>query len=139
MKSRYEINLENYCKTLNIEALTMIDMARHDIFPAVSAYASQLAANATAKGAFTSCTAEKKLIDKISDLTDSFYNNLEALETAVAGAERYTDSKDAAFYYKDTVLAAMGALRNNADALEQLTAADFWPYPSYGDMLFSIK
>ena len=139
MKSRYEINLENYCKTLNIEALTMIDMARHDIFPAVSAYASQLAANAAAKGAFTSCTAEKKLIDKISALTDSFYNNLEALEAAVAGADQYTDSKEAAFYYKDTVLAAMEALRNNADALEQLTAADFWPYPSYGDMLFSIK
>lgn len=139
MKSRYEINLESYCKTLNIEALTMIDMATHDIFPAVSAYAAQLAANAAAKGAFAGCTAEKKLIEKISALTDSFYEDLEKLETALAGAEPLADSKDAAFYYKDNVLSAMQALRTDADALEQLTAADFWPYPSYGDMLFSIK
>lgn len=139
MKSRYEINLENYCKTLNIEALTMIDMARHDIFPAVSAFAAELAANAEAKGAYASCTAEKKLLEKISVLTDSFYDNLEKLESALAGAEAITDSKDAAFYYKDTVLASMEALRADADALEQLTAADFWPYPSYGDLLFSIK
>ncbi len=139
MKSRYEINLESYCKTLNIEALTMIDMAKHDIFPAVSAYAAQLAANAAAKGAFVSCTAEKKLIEKISARTDSFYDNLEKLETALAGAEPLADSKEAAFYYKDKVLSAMQALRADADALEQLTAADFWPYPSYGDMLFSIK
>ncbi len=139
MKSRYEINLENYCKTLNIEALTMIDMARHDIFPAVSSYAAQLAANAEAKGAYASCMAEKKLMEKISVLTDSFYDNLEKLESSLAGAEAIADSKDAAFYYKDTVLAAMEALRADADALEQLTAADFWPYPSYGDLLFSIK
>ena len=139
MKSRYEINLESYCKTLNIEALTMIDMAKHDIFPAVSAYAAQLASNAAAKGAFAGCTAEKKLIEKISALTDSFYEDLEKLETALAGAEPLADSKDAAFYYKDKVLSAMQALRTDADALEQLTAADFWPYPSYGDMLFSIK
>ncbi len=139
MKSRFEINLENYCKTLNIEALTMIEMARHDIFPAVSAYASQLAANAASKSAFASCTAEKKLLEKICTLTDSFYANLENLEAALAGTEQFSDSKQLAFYYKDTVLAAMDALRADADALEQLTAADFWPYPSYGDMLFSIK
>ena len=139
MKSRYEINLENYCKTLNIEALTMIDMARHDIFPAASAYASQLAANAASKEAFVSCSAEKKLLEHISALTDSFYGKLETLEAALAEADKYTNSKDAAFYYKDTVLSAMDALRSDGDALEQLTAADFWPYPSYGDMLFSIK
>ncbi len=139
MKSRYEINLENYCKTLNIEALTMIDMARHDIFPAASAYASQLAANAASKEAFVSCSAEKKLLERISALTDSFYGKLETLEAALAEADKYTNSKDAAFYYKDTVLSAMDALRSDGDALEQLTAADFWPYPSYGDMLFSIK
>ena len=139
MKSRYEINLENYCKTLNIEALTMIDMARHDIFPAASAYASQLAANAASKEAFVSCSAEKKLLERISALTDSFYGKLETLEAALAEADKYTNSKDAAFYYKDTVLSAMDALRSDGDALEQLTAADFWPSPSYGDMLFSIK
>ncbi len=139
MKSRFEINLENYCKTLNIEALTMIEMARHDIFPAVSEYASVLAANAAAKSAFASCTAEKKLLDKICTLTDSFYANLEKLEDALAGTEQFSDSEQLAFYYKNTVLAAMDDLRADADALEQLTAADFWPYPSYGDMLFSIK
>ena len=139
MRSRHEINLEKYCKTLSIEALTMIDMAKHDILPAVSAYAAELSANAAAKSQFASCEAEKKLISQLSALTDSFYANLCTLETAMAGVDQIDDSVALAQYYKDTVISAMDALRADGDALEEITSSDFWPYPSYGDMLFSIK
>ena len=140
MLARYEIELENYCKTLNIEALTMIDMARHDIFPAVSAYAAELAANATAKSAYGSCKAEAALIKRISELSDQFYEQTEKLEIALNGAEDVNLGTTAlAMYYKDKVITAMSALRKTGDTLEEITASDFWPYPSYGDMLFSIK
>ncbi len=139
MRSRHEINLEKYCKTLSIEALTMIDMAKHDILPAVSAYAAELSANAAAKSQFASCETEKKLISQLSALTDSFYANLCTLETAMAGVDQIDDSVALAQYYKDTVISAMDALRADGDALEEITSSDFWPYPSYGDMLFSIK
>ena len=139
MRSRHEINLEKYCKTLSIEALTMIDMAKHDILPAVSAYAAELSANAAAKSQFASCETEKKLISQLSALTDSFYANLCTLETAMAGVDQIDDSVALAQYYKDTVISAMDALRADGDALEEITSSDYWPYPSYGDMLFSIK
>ena len=140
MFARYEIELENYCKTLSIEALTMVDMARHDIFPAVSAFGAKIAANAAAKSAYGSCRAEAALCKKHSELTDTFYDQIDALEAAIAGAEDVKlGSTPLAMYYKDTVIPAMEALRKTGDALEEITASDFWPYPSYGDMLFSIK
>lgn len=140
MHARYEIELENYCKTINIEALTMADMARHDIFPAVSAYGAELANNATAKSAFVSCKAEVELLRRLAELTDLFYEQIKDLEHAVYGAEKLNLSKTAlAMYYKDTVVTAMAELRKTSDALEELTSSSFWPYPSYGDMLFSIK
>ena len=140
MYARYEIELENYCKTINIEALTMADMARHDIFPAVSAYGAELAANATAKSAFVSCNAEIELLRRLTELTDIFYEQIKTLEHAVSGAEKINMGKTAlAMYYKDKVVTAMAELRKTSDALEELTASSFWPYPSYGDMLFSIK
>ena len=139
MQARYEIELESYCKIVNIEALTMIDMARHDIFPAVSAYAASLAANATAKSAYGSCRAESSLVKKLSALTDEFYDKTEALESALAEAGNIAGSTALAMFYKDKVIGAMDALRQVGDSLEELTSADFWPYPSYGEMLFSIK
>ncbi len=140
MFARYEIELDNYCKTINIEALTMADMARHDIFPAVSAYAAELASNASAKMAFVTCNAEIELLRRMAELTDLFYEQIKTLEHAVSGAERINAGNTAlAMYYKDKVVTAMAELRKTGDALEELTSSDFWPYPSYGDMLFSIK
>ncbi len=140
MLARYEIELENYCKTLNIEALTMIDMARHDIFPAVSAFGAEIAANAAAKSAYGSCKAEASLVKKLSELTDTFYDQIDALEEALSGAEKVNlGSTPKAMYYKDNVVTSMEALRKTGDALEEITSSDFWPYPSYGAMLFSIK
>ncbi len=139
MRARYEINLENYVKTVNIEALTMSDMARHDIYPAVSAYAKELARTASAKAKLGFDPSEKKLLSHLCFLTDSFYANIEKLDRAVAGAEKITDKKALADYYRTEVISAMNDLRADGDALEYITAADYWPYPTYGDMLFSIK
>ncbi len=139
MLARYEIELENYCKTIHIEALTMVDMARHDIFPAVSAFAAEIASNAAAKSAYGSCRAEATLCKKLSQLTDDFYDQTEALEVAIGGIYAVDDTTALAMFYKDTVIPAMEALRQTGDALEEITSSEFWPYPSYGDMLFSIK
>lgn len=139
LKARCEINLENYIKTVNIEALTMSDMARHDIFPAVSAYSRELLRSAGAKKRFGLPSAETKLLEKLCALTVSFADNIEKLDDAIAGAESITDTAALADYYRTTVIGAMDALRRDGDALEYITAADFWPYPTYGELLFSVK
>ncbi len=139
MKARREIELENYTKIIHIEALTMIDMARHDILPAASSYAARLCRNAKEKSAFASCMAEKQLITRISALTDSFYEKILRLEGAAKFIESFDDPYSNAAFCRDKVIGAMEELRADGDALEELCSADCWPYPSYGDMLFSIK
>ena len=142
MHSRYEINMENYCKVLNIEATTMADMARKDILPAVSGYAAALADNAMAKKGLSGkadCSYEEELTEKISALTGKLYHEVKALEQAEAEAKAIPDAGVQAMDYKDKVLPAMAALRKTADTLETLTAAEYWPYPSYGDILFSVR
>ena len=142
MHSRYEINMENYCKVLNIEAATMADMARKDILPAVSSYGAALADNAMAKKGLTGkadCSYEEDLTEEISGLTGKLYHEVRALEQAEAEAKAIPDAGAQAMDYKDKVLPAMAALRKTADTLETLTAAEYWPYPSYGDILFSVR
>lgn len=139
MHARLDIQLENYTKIIHIEALTMLDMARHDIFPAVSDYAARVAQNAELKARYGSNAAEKKLLEKLCTLTDSFYSNIERLEEAVKQGESSIGKADSAMFYKNEVIGAMNALRADGDALEELCDADCWPYPSYGEMLFSIK
>ncbi|MBR6675947.1 MAG: glutamine synthetase III [Clostridia bacterium] len=139
MRARLEIQLENYTKIIHIEALTMLDMARHDILPAASDYCARIAANAELKAKYGSCEAEKKLLSKLSALTDSFYSNIERLEEAVKKGEGSIGKADSAMFYKNEVISAMNALRADGDALEELCDGSVWPFPSYGDMLFSIK
>jgi len=139
MRARLEIQLENYTKIIHIEALTMLDMARHDILPAASDYAARIAKNAELKSKYGSCEAEKKLLSKLSSLTDSFYGNIERLEAACAEGEKNIGNPDNASFYKNEVISAMEALRADGDALEELCDASLWPFPSYGEMLFSIK
>ena len=139
MRARLEIQLENYTKIIHIEALTMLDMARHDILPAASDYAARIAANAELKSKYGSCEAEKKLLAKLSLLTDSFYANIERLEKVTKEGEKNIGKADNAMFYKNEVISAMNALRSDGDALEELCDSANWPYPSYGDMLFSIK
>ena len=141
MRARYEINLENYVKTVNIEALTMIDMARRDIYPAVSDFAANIADNIASRRKVCpdAHPAEEKLLYRITALSDELYDSIEALEKAVDGSRECENYTQSANYYKDEVIGAMNRLRAAADSLEELTSAEYWPYPSYGDLLFSLK
>ena len=142
LHARYEIKLDNYCKVLHIEALTMLDMVWKDILPAVSAYSKSLADTALAKKSLSDsidCRFETELAGKISALTAVAVTKTKVLEYAVMDVKNISDSLELAIYYKDVVFAAMNELRIVVDELETHTAASFWPYPSYGDLLFSVK
>ena len=142
LHARYEIKLDGYCKVLLIEALTMLDMVWKDILPAVSAYSKKLADTALAKKSLSDsidCSFETELAAKISTLTAEAVKKTQALEYAVMDVKNIEDTLELARYYKDTVFAAMNELRIVVDELETHTSAEYWPYPSYGDILFSVK
>ena len=137
--ARYRIKLDEYSKIINIEALTMIDMARRSIAPAVSAYCNDLADAALSKKELgISVKAETDVLSKISDLAGVLNDKIEALESAVLKADEFTNSEQAN-YFHDSVIPAMNELRLVADELETMTAEEYWPFPSYGEMLFSVK
>lgn len=140
--ARYEIQLENYCKILNIEALTSLDMAKKDIVPAVVAYIKELTDTAVAKkslGGAISTEVEEKLIEKLSTLLACFYKKIEELDKAVVGAKEIEDIAELSMYYKNKVFATMQELRAVGDEIEMSMASKYWPYPSYGEMLFSVR
>ncbi len=142
LHSRYEIILENYCKVLNIEALTMIDMARKDILPAVSSYTKELVETLSVKKSLSTavdCSYEEELIRILSGLTGTLYARVKALESAILKVRDISDINLLAGCYRDSVLSAMNELRITADELETLTAKKHWPYPSYGEILFSVR
>lgn len=139
INSRVEILLEEYVKIINIEALTMIDMAKKDILPAVSSYVRKL--SQTAKLA-KECGAEPEyeidLVKKLTALERETYNNLQTLEDLTVKASGIEDMKEASKFYHDEILTAMGMLRAPADQLETLVGEKYWPYPTYGKMLFYV-
>ena len=140
LAARYKMKLDNYCKVLHIEALTMLDMARQDILPAVSAFAKELCDTATAKNALgVEAVYETETAARVSKLTTAVLTEVRALEKASDDAEELVDVLTRACAYKDNVLSAMSALRESVDELETLTARKYWPYPNYGDLLFSVK
>ncbi len=142
MEARYEIHLEHYCKVLNIEALTMIDMARRYILPAVSKYIHELSDTALAVQSLTTsavCTFEQEQIAEMTGLLNDSFRKTKNLDAALFGAKSVTGSQALADYYRDRVFAAMQELRISVDQLETMTPADVWPFPSYGDLLFSVK
>jgi len=142
IRARYEIKLDGYCKVLHIEALTMLDMVWKDILPAASAYSKKLTDAALAKKALSGsidCSFEVGLAEQISSLTAAAVSRASALEYAVMDVKNISDSLALARYYKDVVFAAMNELRIVVDGLETHCAAEFWPYPSYGELLFSVK
>ena len=141
LKSRCEITLENYCKTVVIEANTMVDMARKQIIPAVEAYAAELAGTAASKKALlpgAACAYESRLVEKLSGLADQMDQQAGALETALA-ALHGLDTGAESCAIRDTVLPVMNGLRAVADEAESVTARDFWPFPTYGELLFSVR
>ena len=138
--SRYEILLENYSKTLNIEALTCLDMASKDILPAAVKYQNHLANTITLKkqtGCAVTYAAEEKLLTKISHLTDSLYDEIERLKVLL-GDVPSGDCLTVAKYYRNEVFPQTLKIRQIADELETLVAEDFWPFPTYKELLFSI-
>ena len=139
MQARNEIHFESYSKRIHIEALTMIDMVRRQIQPAVSAYATNLcSAILTREEALpeSSCGPERRKAREISRLNDALDTACTKLEEAVAAIPEGDVKRQAAYYY-EKILLQMERVRAEADALEVITAADFWPYPTYIDLLFS--
>ena len=140
--ARYEIKLDNYCNVLHIEASTMLDMVRKDILPAVSAYSKTLVDTALAKKTLSrsidySFEAEEAL--KLSSLTASAVGKARVLEDSLLEVRALSDTLEQARFYKETVFAAMNELRIVVDEMETHCSAGYWPYPSYGDLLFSVK
>ena len=141
MHSRYEILLENYAKVISIEALTMLEMAKKDILPASVAYSKALTDTALAKKALSAnipCELEVKLSTRLSSLCACLYKQIEALDEALLLARAHNDALQCAKSYTETVIPVMQELRAVADELETLVAKQYWPYPTYGDMLFSV-
>lgn len=142
LQSRYEIMMENYCKILNIEALTMIDITKKDILPAVSKYIHELTDTALAKKALSKSIAlnyEQTLISRLSMLCDDAFKDVDRIEELLTSAAKLTDSTELALFYKNSVIPVMEELRADVDGLESLTDSKIWPMPSYGDLLFSVK
>lgn len=142
LKSRCEIQLENYCKTVVIEANTMVNMAKTLIAPAVEAYAADVAKAVAAKrlvDANLPCKYESKLIKNLSALTDRIAGYIEELEMALQELNEAKDVADEANAIRDNVLEKMNALRIACDEAELLTAKKYWPFPTYSDLLFGVK
>ena len=142
LRSRYEIMLENYCKTVCIEAQTMSDMARKQILPAVARYAADVARDAAGKKALDagiSCGYETKLVKKLAAVTERIDTRVDALDSVTARLKTLSDVTEEADFIRDELLSRMTELRAAADEAEILTAESCWPFPTYGDLLFSVK
>ena len=140
IKSRQDIFFENYSKIINIEALTMIEMASRDIIPSVNRYVGDVAMGANAKEKLIpgSCAVERDIVQKLSDLTYKAYHTLAKLETSEKVAASITNNVTRAEAYRDTVIPTMKRLREFVDEMELLTSSEYWPLPSYGDMMFKV-
>ena len=140
--SRREIKLEAYCKTINIEALTMIEMARKEILPAMEAYTLRIANTGNSKRALmpeVDCSYEEKTVKRLTALTLTIDAGVSELEETVAKVRRIDDVLKRAYAYKDEVVSLMAKIREAADEGESLTAKKYWPYPVYEDLLFGVK
>ena len=142
MQSRQDIILETYSKTINIEALTASDMVKRDILPAVSAYVSELSNGVLTKKSISEdipCKAELDIIKRLSGLQDCAYEKLSTLDNAVIGVREAGDDPIAvAAYYKDAVIPAMNELRAVVDEMETLVSSEYWPYPTYADLMYRV-
>jgi len=134
-RARHAIQLETYNKTVNIEALTMVDMALHQILPAALHYSRDLCNGVRSKKELhLSCRAESALLERISENCDRLYESITALQEVLGHVPAETAA--AADYYRNTVVPVMESLRHHADGLEAVTDKSYWPYPTYSDILF---
>ena len=142
LKSRCEINLDNYRKTVHIEAKTMLDMARREILPAVTAYADTLALGVNARRAAVGASVggyEARQIEKLSALSEKIDAAAEELETALDAYHAMSEVQSSAEFIRDSVLPKMAALRAPCDAAEKLIPANSWPFPTYAELMFGVK
>ena len=142
LRSRRDIMLENYCKSVIIEANTMVDMARTQIAPAIESYAADVAKAASAKKAVASglkCSYEKGLVEKLSGLIDEIAEKTEELDAAIVKIHDAEDIIEESEMVRDTLLPIMSELRVPCDKAELLTAKSYWPFPTYEDLLFGVK
>ena len=141
IRARYEIKLDSYCKVLHVEAQTLAEMSRKEILPAVSAYIRSLSQTVSARRALDQdapCRFEREEIAQLGKHVDAAYEKLLRLEGAIRALPR-GDTLDRALFYRDHVLSGMEDLRQDLDEMERLTAAAFWPLPTYGDLMFSVN
>ena len=142
LESRYEITLDNYCKTVTIEAMTMVDMARKEILPAVEGYAKELADTCAAKLSVVPelpAKYERGLIAKLSGLADGIAAATEALDSSIIQSKGIDDITAQSCMIRDELLQKMAELRVVCDEAETVTAEKYWPFPTYGDLLFGVK
>ena len=141
INGRADISLESYSKTVHIEALTLLEMVKRDIIPAISSYEGKLCETVTAKRNVSKtldCTAETQIIEKLSDFNEHLTALVKELEIAVEASQSTTDLLARAKGYCDKVLFIMDNIRHIADEAETIVAREYWPYPTYGDILFNI-
>ena len=135
LRARHEIHLENYCKIINIEARTSVDMVMHQILPAALAYSKDLCQGIAVKSQLgITCNAESAIATQISSASDALYENCEKLRVALAHIPE--DAHCAADYFHEVIVPGMESVRLYADILEQLTDKSYWPYPTYSDLLY---
>ncbi len=142
LESRCEIMLDNYVKSVNIEAYTMISMSRKQIIPSVARFTADVAKQAAEKNALCSslnCSYEKNLVEKLSALTDAMDEQTAVLEKDVAELKNISDVKAQSEYVRDNILKDMEILRKSADEAEVLTDAEYWPFPAYDELLFGVR
>jgi glutamine synthetase len=141
MESRYEVLMENYCKVLHIEALTMIDMAKKDIFPSVLKYLHEIANTANALKTFlpqAKLKGQERIARTLALLFDQADEQLQSLEKEVDKTKDIEGVTKTATYYAEKIIPAMNALRESCDEMECLTSKEHWPFPSYADLLFRV-
>ncbi len=142
LKARHEVRLENYCKIVNIEALTMLDMAKKDILPAMSRYSASIARSANEKLALSAkldVSYETESVAKLSSLLGETNRAIHKLEEDLAAVHVLSGLPEVAAWYESVILADMRALRTAVDEMETIASAEDWPYPSYGELLFGVR
>ena len=142
LESRADVKAEKYCKVISIEAMTMVDMVKKDILPAVSAYLHELSDAALSKKKFMpdlDTSYEESVCTSLSSLCGTALARVTALEDALMGAKEVEGSYELALYCRDHIFSAMNELRIAVDEMETMTSAKYWPYPSYGELLFSVR
>ena len=140
LASRQQIMFQNYSRTLNIEALTVIDMIKKNIYPSINAYVESIINGINAKKSISiDATEDVSLSKKLSLLNSKIYHATDKLEKLIVDAKAIKDAKTQAFFYRDEILSLMTEIRSYADEAEKNTASKYWPYPTYGELLFSVN